>query len=264
MQKEIELVIPLGNGDPDRKVPDISLLLKRIEMVKQQTIPIALTLAINSNFDKEKLFLINAYADKIVTFGVDSYYAAGGIWNKIYTCWEQSQYPFVSWNGYDDYSSKDRFEMQLETIKRTNSNSCVCENWRHDEKGSRRINDGNVDYLGFLGNHMPFIPSFLLRKDAFLNSGISQYKMKCSYYFEALEYAYILKTGKPSVSKGAFFYYDHPGTLSHTGQEYQNWVKQCRARTNYSEEDCRRDWATIPFAGICLEAQNLWRQKGLC
>src|SRR5208282_752071 len=198
MQKEIELVIPLGNGDPDRKVPDISLLLKRIEMVKQQTIPIALTLAINSNFDKEKLFLINAYAD------------------KIDTCWEQSQYPFVSWNGYDDYSSKDRFEMQLETIKRTNSNSCVCENWRHDEKGSRRINDGNVDYLGFLGNHMPFIPSFLLRKDAFLNSGISQYKMKCSYYFEALEYAYILKTGKPSVSKGAFFYYDHPGTLSHT------------------------------------------------
>ena len=86
---KVEMVIPLGNGDPQLDAPEISLLLNRLYLIKSQTIPVKLTLAVDSNFNNEKLERVKEYADKVVTFSEDSFFTPGSIWDKIYTCWEQ-------------------------------------------------------------------------------------------------------------------------------------------------------------------------------
>jgi hypothetical protein len=261
MNKEIELVIPLGNGDPRLDVPEDKLLINRLSAIKQQTMPIKLTLAIDSNFNSRKLEIAKQYADKIKYFGADSYFAPGGIWEKIYSCWEESDCNFLAWTGYDDVNSKDRFEKQLSKIKETGANSCVCENWAVDPGGTKMINNGNINFIQHIGSHMAFMGNFLLRKDAICNSGIAQYRKIWTYYWEGLEYAFILKTGKPCVSDGAFFYYSHPATIANTAQEYQDWVKQIRQRTNYWEADFMRDWSNVPFTRICQQVANEWINK---
>ncbi len=260
--KEVNLIIPLGNGDPRLNVPDEKLLTRRLEMVREQTIPIKLTIAVDTNLKPEKLRIAEKYADEISYFGRDSYFAPGGIWYKIYKCWEKSDCRYVAWQGYDDYSSRDRFGKQLIKIESANANTCVCKNWLADPNGTTPVLSGKIDFLKYIGHHMPYMGSFLIRKDTIVNSGISEYQTRWSYYFEGLLYTYLLKLGKPAISDGDFFYYTHPATIANTGTEDKNWVQICREATKYSEGDCIRDWGTIPFAELNSSVLRDWQKNG--
>jgi hypothetical protein len=243
----IEIVIPLGNGDPRQDMPNSSLLEFTCKNVKEQTIPVKLTFAIDKNLKVEKKNIIDKYADQIHVYDQEaSYYAPGGIWLKIYESWEKSNCDYVAWSGYDDFSSPDRFEKQYKKITEENGNSCFCNSYRH-VNGKEIIANSSHSAKFNLGKHTLFMGAFLLKRESILSSGIDAHKYKWSAYFEGLLNSYIIKQGKIHRSQGKFFYREHSGTLSNTCQEFNEWVKKEREKTNYSAEEAQRDWDSINF-----------------
>ncbi len=261
MDKEIDLVIPLGNGDPSQDIPNIGLLEERLSRIKLQTISVKLTLAICSDFNLNKFNRIKKYADKIIIVAASSYFKKGSIWNVVYSCWEKSDCPFITFHGYDDYSSPDRFEKQLSKIKETETNACLCESWRDTGGNLELIHNGQTDFIEYLGHCFPSMCSFIMRKDAFLNSGADKYKMECANFFEGVHYNFILKTGKPSISEGKFFWYVHPGSLSNT--QNNEWGDRMREEAGYTQNDSIRDWNNIPMEQLHQEVRDIWKAKGL-
>ena len=253
---KIEVVIPVGPGDPQFDMPDTNLLIEGLESIRNQTQAVYLTCAVDKNLSEKKIRLIRQYVNKIKFFPPHSYYRAGGIWNKIYSCWEESDCEYVAWNGYDDLSSPDRFEKQLAEIEATQTNSCLCQSYKRIGTREVGMNDGHIDFINYLGKHPPYMGSFLIRRNAILTSGIAQYRLMWSYYFEGLLYAYILKCGMPCVSNGRFYYRVHDGTISNTVREDRDWVCQAIKEAGYTFEDCREDWQSINFPAICEEIRK--------
>lgn len=256
---KVELVIPIGPGDPQQDIPTKELLYFGLNDVRRSTKEVFLTCAIDENLPINKQNIVRDIADKVVMFPPHSYYAKGGIWNKIYTCWEQSDADYVAWNGYDDYSSADRFELQSKTLDDTGANACFCKQAMTRNDIITLTNSGNLDWLKALGQHALYMGGFLLRRKAILDSGLGEHRHKWPYYFEGLLYAYILKTGRPVVSDGTFFYHDHGGTISHTAREERDWVKEARAITRYTLEETEADWASIDLSRICQEIRVNWK-----
>jgi hypothetical protein len=248
---KVEIVIPVGPGDPALDVPAAALLEKGLRNAKDQTAPVRLTCAIDVNLPEQKASLIRSIADKVELFDSHSYYRPGGIWNKIVTCWEHSDAEYVAWSGYDDLSSPDRFEKQAAMLDRTGANSCFCSNYEINGCRVTQTNNGHIDFKSHIGRHAPYMGAFLLRRKAILDSGLVEHRFKWAYYFEGLLYAYILKTGKPVVSGGTFSYHHHPGTISNTSREEREWVKAARREVGYTEAQTIADWHSIGFDAIC-------------
>jgi hypothetical protein len=253
MTSKIDFVIPLGNGDPNTDAPCEGILINTCENIKKQTIPVNLTFAIDKSLKKKKLAIIEKYADDIKIFDTESsYFSRGGIWLKIYNCWEQSKCPYVCWSGYDDFSSIDRFEKQLIAIETNNGNSCFCNSYvSGDGKDGHLVTkSSDVDFRSSLGSHVSFMGAWLLKKDAIINSGIDKHKLLWAYGFEDLLNSYILKMGKICRSEGSFFYHDHRGTISNTGRELNPWVQEIRKITSYSLLETENDWKSINFKAL--------------
>jgi hypothetical protein len=260
MSYEVEVVIPLGPVNPKHDAPVNNLLEFCLKNIKSQTIPVKLTCAIDSDLKQEKIDIVNKYADKIKVFGTHSYHRPGGIWNKIFTCWEESDCDFVCAQGYDDYSSLNRFEKQLQAIKETNTNSNLCSCFVDDTlmgKNISKVHNGNIDFRKTIGNHTLFMGAYLLRKNYIINSGISEFRNLWSAYFEGLLNLYIMKGGKPSVSSEAEFYYrNQPAMISENAQEYQDWVQKVRTEINYTASNALMDFHRIPYEGLIEELRN--------
>jgi len=251
---EVEVVVPIGYGDPTTGAPVPELLEAGLRSLKSQILHITLTCAVNDDFvNDDRMEIVRNYADKIEIFPSPSYFRRGGIWLKIWECWKKSNAEYVAWQGYDDISDIWRFKKQYKTIKATKANSCFCEAKLKSGKVIKAMHPdkNNIDFLSYLGRHIPFMGAFLLRRKAILSSGLGEYRDKWSYYFEGLLYAFILKTGKPAISDGVFFYVDHPATITHTVTEKEEWVKEQVRRAGYTFEQCKEDWKSIDFQGIC-------------
>lgn len=247
----IEVVIPVGKGNPKEKAPRLDLLEEGLLSVKNQTIPVTLTVAMDEDLQKDRQKIIYKYADKVKKFPKASYYAPGGIWKKIWDCWESSDAEFVAWQGYDDYSHEKRFEFQLEAIERTQSNACfgIQKSFSSSIENSKMESDGAINFLAHLGSHPKFMGGFLLRKNSILSSGLGEYNLKWSNYFEGLLYAFIIKNGIPCNSDGTFFFRFHKGSIAET--KNPEWVDRQREITGYSYEQCIEDWESINFDLIC-------------
>lgn len=261
MSSKIEVVVPIGVGNPDFDTPTISMLETGLESIKTQSTWVKLTVAVDENLPKDKLGIIAKYADKVKIFPSASYFRPGGIWDKIWTCWEESEADFLAWQGYDDHSSFDRFEKQLEAIENSKANACFGMQYKYD-KSSGRVwleNTGEFSlesWLNYLGSHVPYMGGFLLRKNAILNSGIAEYRYKWSYYFEGLLYAFILKTGLPCNSEGSFYFGMHPASISETKND--KWMKEQQELAGYSFEQAKADWDSIPFQEIINQVKQLY------
>jgi hypothetical protein len=256
---KVEVVIPVGPGDPQFDTPNTEMLRKGLENVRNSVGDVSLTVAMDRNMPAHKVDLIRRVANKVVEFDTHSYYRPGGIWNKIYTCWEQSDADYVAWNGYDDFSSPSRFERQAKMLdENPAAASCFCMN--AEATGPipviKMVNDGHINFASHLGRHAPFMGAFLLRRSSILGSGIAAHRLKWSYYFEGLLYAYVLKMGMPVVSAGVFHYHHHEATISNTAREERDWVKAARREVGYTEADCVRDWNSIGFDTLCAEIRK--------
>ena len=255
----VEIVIPVGPGDPQFDAPNLKMLTHGLRCVKDSEGSPTLTVAMDRNLPAHKAHIVAKIADKVIYFNDHSYYRPGGIWNKIYTCWEQSNADYVGWCGYDDYSSNDRFIKQEAKLNESGAKSCFCHNYeQHGDKIPNQVNNGRIDFKAHLGRHAPFMGAFLLRRDAILNSGIAEHRLKWSYYFEGLLYAYILKMGRPAISDGFFVYHHHPATISNTAREEREWVKAARREVGYTEADCVRDWNSIGFDALCADIRKTY------
>lgn len=249
----VEVVVPIGCGDPSLDIPKIDMIKKGLESIKQQTMKVKLTVAMDVNLPIKKQDIIRSIANNVVEFPQHSYFRRGGIWEKIYSCWEKSDCEYVAWNGYDDRHTKDRFYHQEKRLKETGANSCFCPNYHIvNESRMKRVNNGNINFKNHVGNHAEFMGAFLLRKSAILSSGISKYREKWSYYFEGLLYLHIIQMGMPVVSKyGGFIYHWHNGTIAKTVSEEKEWVKEARMLSNYSLSETIKDWNEINFNKLC-------------
>lgn len=254
---KVEVVVPIGCGDPNLDIPCEPMIIAGLTSIKNQDMPVKLTVAMDVNLPEKKIALIRSLADRVVEFPAHSYFRKGGIWNKIYTCWETSDCDYVAWNGYDDRHTPDRFRYQSEKLDKTGANSAFCKNFElHNEGRMRQIHNGHLNFKQHVGSHAPFMGAFLLRKSAIVASGMAQYREKWSSYFEGLLYCYILKMGMPVVSdNGGFIYHWHRGTIANTGTEEKEWVKVARQSSQYSLEETIKDWNEIPFAQLCAEAR---------
>ncbi len=255
--KDIELVIPLGITGPNNDMPDINFLIYGLEKLKNQSIPIKITCAIDENLQNNRKEIINKYADKIKEFPRNSYFCPGGIWKKIWVCWKESDCDYVAWNGYDDYSDIYRFELQYQKLKTSNANSCFCSNYVDFDNNIKLINDGNIDFKEIIGTHCLYMSSYLLKKDAILNSGIEKYENKWSYYFEGLLNTFIMKTGIPIVESNAKFYRrEHKGTISETCREKEEWVQNAIKEVGYTFKQCKNDWDSINFKKLSNQVKE--------
>lgn len=248
---KVEVVIPIGCGNPKEDAPRIELLEEGLKSIKNQTIPVQLTIAMDKNLPKEKQAIIKKYADKIKVYPEASYFRPGGIWLKIWECWEESKADYVAWQGYDDISHNQRFEFQLEAIERTNSNACfgIQRKFSDDVTKAQMVNDGNINFQAYKGSHPEFMGGFLLRKDAILNSGLGEHKTKWAHYFEGLLYVYILKMGQICNSDGTFCFRYHKGSIDSTFNP--DWVEEQRSITRYTYEQCVEDWESLNFQDLC-------------
>jgi hypothetical protein len=255
----VEVVIPVGVGDFSQDIPKLDLLRKGLLSVKEQSVPVRLTVAMDVNLPRAKIDVVRELADRVVEFPSHSYFRRGGIWNKIYTCWESSDCDYVAWNGYDDMHTRDRFEAQSKKLDETGAASCFCPNYEmHDGVGQKKIHNGNIDFKSHIGSHAPFMGAFLLRREAIINSGIGTLRDKWVLYFEGLLYAYIMKMGLPVVSDGpaGFIYHWHRGTIGNTGNEEKPWVIQARQETKYDLDATKHDWLDVKFESLCAEVRR--------
>lgn len=254
MSSKIEVVIPVGVGNPKEDAPKIDLLEQGLASIKNQTIPVTLTVAMDRDLPKSKQKVVKKYADKIKVYPKASYFRPGGIWLKIWECWEESDAKYVAWQGYDDISHHQRFEFQIEAIERTGANACfgIQKKFSDDINKAKMVNDGNLAFGSYVGGHPEFMGGFLLRKDAILQSGLGRHRYKWSHYFEGLLFAYIVKTGSICNSDGTFCFRYHPGSIASTNNP--EWVEKQRKITKYTYEQCLADWASLNFQSIC---QNL-------
>lgn len=252
---EIEIVIPLGPTGQNNDMPNKEYLIYCLENLKKQTMKVNITIAADENLQDDRKEIIKRYVDKIKWFEKDSYFRPGCIWKKIVECWEESDCTFVGWQGYDDFSSLDRFELQYKQLEWTEKNSSFCSNYVLENNEIKKINDGNIDFNKTVGNHPAFVPSYLIRKDAILKSGICDYKKEFGFYFEGFLNLFILKTGRPLVCSNAkFIRREHKGTISETYKE--QWFEEAFKRTGYSVEQCKKDWYSLNFQKICEEFLN--------
>jgi hypothetical protein len=253
--KDIEIVIPIGISTPE--TPIIEFLEFGLRQLKIQSLPVKITCAIDENIQPDRLRIINMYADKIKIFPKDSYFRPGGIWKKIWQCWEESDSTFINWQGYDDASSPNKFNLQYKKIIETKSNSCFSSNYLMKDNKIITVNNGNINFINYIGTHPMFMGSFLIRKNAILNSGIAQYINKASYYFEGLLFAFIMKTGIPCIETNAKFYYrEHSSTISSTCREKEKYVQQAIKNVGYTFQQCKQDWDSINFNSICEEIKK--------
>jgi hypothetical protein len=256
----VDVVIPVGVGDTSQDIPNLGLLRAGLTSVKEQSIPVRLTVAMDVNLPRPKADLIRSIADRVVEFPSHSYFRPGGIWGKIYSCWETSECDYVSWNGYDDSHTKDRFASQVAKLDATGAASCFCANYEmRDGVSQRLVHDGNINFKAHIGSHAPFMGAFLLRKSAILASGMDQFRDKWVLYFEGFLYAYIMKMGMPVVSDGTggFIYHWHRGTIANTGAEENAWVMQARRETGYDLDATRRDWEAVRFDELCATVRTM-------
>jgi hypothetical protein len=228
--------------------------------IKNQSTPVTLTVAMDEDLPEDKQQMIYKYADKVKVFPRASYYAKGGIWKKIWTCWKESKADYVAWQGYDDISHSQRFAFQVEAIERTQANSCfgIQRYFTDSIDNSKMETDGNINFLNYLGGHVSFMGGFLHRKNAILSSGLGKYQNKWVHYFEGLLYLFTLKSGLPCNSDGTFFFRFHKGSIAET--KNHSWVTEQRDITNYTYEECILDWETIKFDKLC---KTVKKQYGL-
>lgn len=270
MNKKINITIPVGPGNPIHDSPKNDILEFTLLNIQEQTIrnDIELVCAIDSDLKEEKIKIIEKYADKIKVFGTYSYHRPGGIWLKIWECWKESECEYVSWQGYDDYSDKNRFKFQYETLLNSAStkHACFCSCYSNSFGNISKVHDGNIDFRSTVGNHPLFMGAYLINKNYILNSGLDEYKYKWSAYFEGLLNLYILKGGKPCVSSEAIFYYrEHPSMLSFNVQEEQEWVQKARKETNYTCNEVLNDLHSIPYDNLISDLnkkEDLGKEKG--
>jgi len=255
MSSSIEVVIPIGVGNPLKDAPRVDMLEEGLASIKNQSIPVRLGVAMDEDLPTPKQKIIRRYADRIETYPAGSYYRPGGIWKKIWDMWETSECPYVAWQGYDDISHEKRFEFQLEAIERTGYNSCfgIQKRFVNDIKSATMVNDGSINFYAYVGNHPEFMGGFLLNKQALLDSGLGEHKYKWSHYFEGLLFAYIMKMGMIANSDGVFYFRYHSGSIASTVNP--EWVEEQRQLTGYSYEQCLQDWESIQFNRICQELE---------
>jgi hypothetical protein len=252
-------IIPLGITGNNNDMPNKEYLEFNLKRLKNQTMPVKIVIAMDENLQPDRIKIICKYADDIVYFPKDSYFRPGGIWKKIWVCWKEKlqDVEYIFQNGYDDYSFLNRFELQYKKIIETQSNSCFSSNYLMKNNIENFVNDGNINFVNYIGTHPMFMGSFLIRKNAIMNSGIEQYIDKWSYYFEGLLFAFIMKTGIPCVETNAKFYYrEHSGTISSTCKEKEKYVQQAIKNVGYTFQQCKQDWDSINFNSICEEIKK--------
>ena len=250
MKNNVEIVLPLGVTGKLSEMPNKEYLIQCLKNLKEQTLPVKITIAMDENLQLDRKEIIEKYADKIKIFPKDSWFSPGSIWKKIVICWEESDCKYVGWTAYDDFSSLDRFELQYKQLEETDKNSSFCSNYIIENGNTRQVNDGNIDFISTIGNHALFVPAYLIRKDTILNSGLCNYKEKFSRYFEGLLNYFIIKTGIPISCPNAKFYRrEHKGTLTETWRE--QWFMDSFKRTGYSPDQCGDDWNSIGFEDMC-------------
>lgn len=256
----IEVVIPLGPMSPRLDAPTNDLLEFGLKNIKEQTIPVKLTCAVDFDLAEEKLAIVKKYADKIKTFGQYSYFARGGFWKKIWECWEESDCKYLNWMGYDDFSSLNRFEEQYKVLEQTNSHACLCSVIVDDKLINGKeyfIHNGSIDFRMTIGNHT-YMGAYTIRRDYIMNSGMGQYKNKWSSYWEGLYNLFILKGGKPcSTDKGVFYYRNQPAMISKMDARDADWCQMVKNKCGYQDIDVINDFKETPY----LELYNELNQR---
>jgi hypothetical protein len=256
---KVEVVIPLGNGDPTLDTPDIAMMIAGLRNIKDQSIPVSLCIAVDAAFDKRKLEIAAGIADRVFVGRENGFWRDGsGMWLDIWEAWKSSDAQYVAWNGYDDYSALDRFELQLDCIQDRGGAACFCST-RIDNAGQlRTLHNGRVDFVGTLRrhSHTPFMGGYLLNRELILNSGMEKWRDKWAWYWEGLLFAYIMYQGLPCVAGTWVAYREHPATITETWRK--KWVQDLQAKYNYSRQDMMTDWEKIGFAGICDDIGGLY------
>lgn len=254
---DVELVIPLGNGDPSLNVPKPDVLEDRLNRIAEID-NVKLTCVVDNNFEKSKLKIVQRYAQKIIYWHNDCFWRDGsGIWGKIVYAWLLSDCKYVAWQGYDDYSEPDRFDKQVELLEETGANSCFSSCWIDDGDNTWQENNGHLDWLRVLGNHAVSMHGFLWRKDAILNSGITDHFALWSWYFEGLLYTYTIKTGIPVVADTKHYRYEHPGTITKTWMN--DWTTQQIEKYGYTPDDRLADFESINHDAIINEVRGMYK-----
>jgi hypothetical protein len=258
MSSKIEVVIPIGNGNPELGVPNVDLLIEGLMSIKNQTIPVMLTVAMDTDVSDEIRKNIYYIADKVVIFPSASYYRAGGIWSKIWECWKQSRAKYVAWQGYDDISALNRFDIQLEAIERESAKSCFGINHKFTDNiaKSTLINDGSINFVDCIGAHPEFMACFLIDRRAILSTDLRNFQYRWSHYFEGLFFAYIMSLGMPARSDGRFYFRTHLGSMANTCNPA--WVESQRQLTGYSYKHCIDDWNSIGFDIIAQITRKMY------
>lgn len=256
MEPLIEVVIPLGPMSPRLNAPVNDLLEFGLKNIKEQSIPVKLTCAVDNDLAPEKLEIVKKYADKIKVFGQYSYFAKGGIWKKIWMCWKESTCKYVGWQGYDDYNSLNRFKEQLEILEQTNSHACLCSTFIDNkliDGTMRQSHNGFIDFRKTVGNHVP-MGAYLLDRSYILNSGLGNYQEIWTAYFEGLLNLYILKKGKPcSTSKAIFYYRNQPAMVSLMGGQDKEFCELARKEVNYPWEQIFIDFNNTNYFSLSEE-----------
>jgi hypothetical protein len=256
---KVACVIPLGPSGANWENPNIEYLEYGLKLLKEQLISTKIIIACDENIQTDRLDIVKKYAHDIRWFPPHSYFRPGGIWKKIWQCWIDNckNIEFIKWQGYDDHVDKRSLIYQYQTLKKTGARSCFCSNFNNDHGNIRKVNNGNINFKQYIGNHPMYMGSFLMRKDAILRSGIGAYENKWAFYFEGLLYAFLCKVGKIVYNSNAMFYYrDHSGTISETCREKELWVQEARQASGYSLEQTKKDWESINFDKLCAEIRR--------
>jgi hypothetical protein len=253
---------------PRLDVPNIDLLEFGLNNLKAQSISTTLVCAVDKDLPEEKMQIVRKYADRIEYFGKYSYFARGGIWKKIWECWEKAPEKYLTQNGYDDYSSLNRFEEQVKTLDATNSHACLCSCIVDDKLINGKeyfVHNGNIDFKMTVGNHT-YMGAYLVKKDYILNSGIGQYKNMWSSYFEGLYNLYLLNGGKPcSTDKGIFYYRNQPAMISKMDSRDADWCQMAKNECGYQDAEVLEDFRNTSYFSLYDELckrENLGEGEG--
>ncbi len=196
------------------------------------------------------------FAHEVVAFPPESYFRPGGIWKKMYICWQKSGAEYVRGIGYDDLLPPEIIVKQHEFMKKNSQLAATYANCEIlDEIENRRSFQPTqlkgYDKIKQIGRN-PFSFIAWLVKFSSIDNGDYRSKMEiASRGFEYFFHTYLFglenthffsKPGESPIRR------EHRRTISHlqcTFGDKNEKVKTIREMTGYSEKQTSEDWKRL-------------------
>jgi hypothetical protein len=255
------IVIPIGvsvPGTPVQKHLETSVN----SILSQTSQDYILTVAADINIpDSARLFL-EEKGIEIKWFEPHTWFKKGSIWTKLFDAWEEKESDNIAFLHYDDVWDREKLAIQHEIMEFQGLKGSYSEAYIIDDAGNIKPTDYSFpalskDTVGM--RTMAMAHSIISNKEAFLSSGILDYRDQWAGNYEDMYCLFFHKLRDVAKAPGAKFYWrDHGMNQTSTHSESAQYVLEQRAATGYSLSETMDDVEKIQFNQLVNNVKKIY------